>query len=76
MIGEYVKMHGRVELLDQLEKDQRLVSQPDAKAGLEEMRLLLHFCSMLGITDRVRCQEWGRREELTTDSFSFRYPLT
>ena len=54
VIGEYVKMNGGAELLDQLQQDQRLSSQPDAKTGLEEMRLLMHFCSVMGITDRVK----------------------
>ena len=54
LIGEYVKMNGGAELLDQLQKDPRLSSQPDAKAGLEEMRLLLHFCSVMGIIDKVK----------------------
>ena len=54
LIGEYVKMNGGAELLDKLQQDQRLSSQPDAKTGLEEMRLLLHFCSVMGITDKVK----------------------
>ena len=68
LIGEYVKMSGGAELLDRLQQDQRLLSQPDAKAGLEDMRLLLHFCSVLGITDKVTTglrmeREGGGREK-------------
>ena len=54
LIGEYVQLRGAVELVDQLEKDHRLTTQPDAVKGLEEMKLLLQFCNVLGISDRVR----------------------
>ena len=75
LIGEYVQLRGTVELVNQLEKDPRLASQPDAKMGLEEMRVLLQFCRMLGIIDRVRGCEWGRRERNDGSMLHFRYPL-
>ena len=69
LIGEYVKMNGGAELLDQLQKDQKLISQPDAKTGLEDMRLLLHFCSIMGITDKVTTglEERERERERGSD---------
>ena len=52
-IGEYVKLHGGKELLEQLLADQRLTAIKDAVTGLEGMRLLLHYCELYGVLDKV-----------------------
>ena len=52
-IGEYVKLHGGKELLEQLLADPKLTAVKDAKAGLEGMRLLLGYCELYGVLDRV-----------------------
>ena len=44
---------GGIELVDKLKSDPSLCSQPDAVAGLEEMGMLLKYCSVLGIADMV-----------------------
>ena len=52
-IGEYVKLHGGKELLERLLADQKLTAIKDATTGLEGMRLLLHYCELYGVLDRV-----------------------
>lgn len=44
---------GGMELVEKLKSDPSLVNQPDAVAGLEEMGVLLKYCSVLGIVDMV-----------------------
>ena len=53
-IGHYVKLHGVTDLLDKLTSDQVLNAVKDAKTGLEEMRLLLRYCELFGVLDKVR----------------------
>ena len=53
-IGHYVKLHGGMEMLEQLAADPALVAVPDAKVGLDEMRTLLKFCELFGALDKVR----------------------
>ena len=52
-IGEYVKLHGGKELLAKLEADPRLGAVKDAHLGLVDMRLLLHYCDLFGVLDKV-----------------------
>ena len=52
-IGEYVKLHGGKELLERLLADQKLTAIKDATTGLEGMRLLLHYCDLYGVLDKV-----------------------
>lgn len=52
-IGEYVKLHGGKELLEKLLADQKLTAIKDATIGLEGMRLLLHYCELYGVLDKV-----------------------
>ena len=52
-IGEYVKLHGGKDLLEQLLADQKLMAVKDAQVGLEGMRLLLHYCELYGVLDKV-----------------------
>lgn len=44
---------GGIELVETLKCDPSLGNQPDAVAGLEEMGVLLKYCSVLGIADMV-----------------------
>ena len=53
-IGHYVKLHGGIEMLEQLAQDPALVAVKDAKVGLDEMRVLLRFCELFGVLDKVR----------------------
>ena len=52
-IGDYVKLHGGKDLLEQLFSDQKLVAVKDAQMGLEGMKLLLHYCELYGVLDKV-----------------------
>ena len=52
-IGDYVKLHGGKDLLEQLFADQKLVAVKDAQLGLEGMKLLLHYCELYGVLDKV-----------------------
>lgn len=42
-----------MELVDKLKSDPSLGNQPDAVTGLDEMGVLLKYCSVLGIADMV-----------------------
>ena len=53
-IGEYVKLHGRRDLLDRLGKDGCLTAAKDARDGLEDMKLLLEYCDLFGVLCNVR----------------------
>ena len=44
---------GDISLVEKLEKDAVLVAQPDAVKGLEAMKLLLGYCTLLDINDKV-----------------------
>ena len=44
---------GGFELVEKLKSDPSLANQPDAVTGLEEMGILLKYCSMMGIADMV-----------------------
>ncbi|XP_074649907.1 histidine--tRNA ligase-like isoform X2 [Tubulanus polymorphus] len=52
-IGSYVKLNGGMDLIEKLETDEHLTGNKTAKKGLEEMRLLLRYCDLYGIMDRV-----------------------
>lgn len=53
-IGEYVQLSGSVELVEKLLKDVNLIESKSAKTGLEEMKLLLHYCDIFDVKDKVR----------------------
>ena len=53
VIGEYVKLNGRFELLEKLMSDQRLAGVPSAVAGLGDMKLLLQYCELFGVLEKV-----------------------
>ena len=54
-IEGYVKLAGGRELLEKLQGDQTLVAVKDAAIGLEEMKLLLHYCELFGVLSNVSC---------------------
>ena len=53
-IGEYVKLKGGMELVERLTADEALSNNKSAKAALDDMKLLLQYVDLLGITDKVR----------------------
>ncbi|XP_049548310.1 histidine--tRNA ligase, cytoplasmic-like [Anopheles darlingi] len=52
-IRTYVTLTGGVELIEQLEEDSQLKHFEDAIEGLRDMRLLLKYCELLGVQDRI-----------------------
>lgn len=52
-IGEYVKLKGGMELVELLTADEALSNNKSAKAALEDMKLLLQYVDLFGITDKV-----------------------
>ena len=53
-IGEFVKHSGGRDLVERLLKDERLMSNARARAGLEDMRLLFDYLEVLGVSTQVR----------------------
>lgn len=53
-IGEFVRLSGGVELVDKLLSDEKLKRVPAAVEGLEGMKLLLKYCAIFGVTEKVR----------------------
>ena len=66
-IGEYVKLHGGKDLVDKLEQDTNLCSQPLFQAGLNDLKVLLQYCEVMGISDKVR----DKQESFTFLQLSF-----
>ena len=52
-IGNYVQMRGGPELIEQLLQDSLLPKSKAAVQGLEAMKLLLKYCDIFGILDKV-----------------------
>lgn len=52
-IGEYVKLKGGEELLEQLMKDETLLKNKVAKEGMQDMKLLFQYLKAYGILERV-----------------------
>ncbi|XP_034124917.1 histidine--tRNA ligase, cytoplasmic isoform X1 [Drosophila guanche] len=52
-IGEYVRLSGGTELVEQLLADPKLKAVSNAVKGLEGMQLLLKYCSIFGLDKRV-----------------------
>uniref|UniRef100_A0A2M3Z5R8 histidine--tRNA ligase n=1 Tax=Anopheles braziliensis TaxID=58242 RepID=A0A2M3Z5R8_9DIPT len=52
-IGEYVTLSGGIELVDRLAEDQHLKGIPSAMEGLADMRLLLQYCDIFEVGDRI-----------------------
>ncbi|CAK1551908.1 unnamed protein product [Leptosia nina] len=52
-IGEYVRLNGSTELADKLLEDARLSKSKSAVEGLGGIKLLLHYCELMGIKDKI-----------------------
>lgn len=52
-IGEYVRLNGGEELVTKLLNDEKLKKVGAAKEGLEGIQLLLKYCKLFGIQDKV-----------------------
>ena len=49
----YCKIPGRKELVEKLEKDEKLSQQKSAMEGLKDMKILLRYCEIYGVLDLV-----------------------
>ncbi|XP_061858676.1 histidine--tRNA ligase, cytoplasmic-like [Colius striatus] len=52
-IGEYVQLHGGLELVERLLQDPKLSQNKQAKEGLGDMKLLFEYLSLFGIGGQV-----------------------
>lgn len=52
-IGKYVQLRGGKELLEVLSSDPTLTTIADAKAAIEDMQLLFHYCEIMGALGKV-----------------------
>lgn len=53
-IGEYVRLNGKVDLVERLLQDEFLVAQSkSARDGLQAMKLFLKYCVLYGLQDQV-----------------------
>ncbi|KAI5479019.1 histidyl-trna synthetase [Pseudohyphozyma bogoriensis] len=52
-IGEYVKLKGGEELVEQLKKDEKLMANKMAKEGLDDLTLLFGYLDCFGATKRI-----------------------
>ncbi|XP_025071889.1 histidine--tRNA ligase, cytoplasmic-like isoform X3 [Alligator sinensis] len=53
LIGEYVKLHGGLDLVEQLLQDPRLSHNKLAGEGLRDMKLLFEYLMLFGIVDKI-----------------------
>ncbi|XP_055371061.1 histidine--tRNA ligase, cytoplasmic isoform X2 [Condylostylus longicornis] len=52
-IGQYVQLHGGLELVEKLLQDEKLSKVKSAVAGLEAMKLLLTYCHSMGLEKKI-----------------------
>ncbi|XP_053596074.1 histidine--tRNA ligase isoform X1 [Microplitis demolitor] len=52
-IGGYVSKRGDAKLIEELRQDELLIKQPAAKQGLDAMELLLKYCDLFKVSDKV-----------------------
>ncbi|KAL9692377.1 hypothetical protein quinque_015968 [Culex quinquefasciatus] len=52
-IGEFVRLSGGVDLVDKLAADENLKNIKSAVEGIEDMRLLLQYCAVFGLQDKI-----------------------
>lgn len=52
-IGEYVRLSGGIELVAQLQADEKLKAVSSAVRGLESMQLLLKYCDVMGLSPKI-----------------------
>ncbi|NXR05691.1 SYHC protein, partial [Semnornis frantzii] len=53
-IGDYVRLQGGLELIEQLLQDPKLSQNKQAKEGLGDMKLLFEYLTLFGITGKIR----------------------
>lgn len=53
-VGKYVSQSGGVELVAELKKDKELMKQSVAVQGLDSMELLLKYCGIYKILDKIK----------------------
>ena len=54
-IAGYVHNHGGLEVLRKMEADEKLGKNKSGKAGIDDMKLLLNYCELFGVLDKVKC---------------------
>jgi histidyl-tRNA synthetase len=52
-IGEYAKLSGGSELIAKLKADDKLIANKDALEALEDLDLLLKYCSIFNLNEKV-----------------------
>ncbi|XP_077287405.1 histidine--tRNA ligase isoform X2 [Arctopsyche grandis] len=52
-IGEYVRLNGHSELIEKLLTDEKLSKSKAAQEGLDAIKLLLQYCDIFGLTDKI-----------------------
>ncbi|XP_067423001.1 histidine--tRNA ligase, cytoplasmic isoform X3 [Emydura macquarii macquarii] len=52
-IGEYVRLHDGLGLIEQLLQDPKLAQNKLAREGLEDMKLLFEYLTLFGIADKI-----------------------
>nr|XP_025961272.1 histidine--tRNA ligase, cytoplasmic-like isoform X2 [Dromaius novaehollandiae] len=52
-IGEYIQLHGGLDLIEQLLQDPKLSQNKLAKEGLGDMKLLFEYLTLFGITGKI-----------------------
>ncbi|XP_053892819.1 histidine--tRNA ligase, cytoplasmic-like isoform X2 [Malaclemys terrapin pileata] len=52
-IGEYVRLHGGLGLIEQLVQDPKLSQNKLAREGLGDMKLLFEYLTLFGIADKI-----------------------
>ncbi|XP_044727919.1 histidine--tRNA ligase, cytoplasmic [Chrysoperla carnea] len=53
-IGEYVRLNGKLELVEKLLANEHLIkNSKTAKDGLEAIKVLLNYCELYGVVDKV-----------------------
>lgn len=52
-IGEYVQLNGGPELIEKLLADERLKVIPSVVSALDSMKVLLKYCGIFGLEDKI-----------------------
>lgn len=52
-IYEYVQLKGGMDLVEKLAANETLMSNKSAKQGVEDMKLLLNYCNLFNVMDKV-----------------------
>lgn len=52
-IGQYVRLNGKIDLVEKLLLDTNLIKSKSAMEGLEAMKLILNYCELFGVKSKV-----------------------